>query len=129
MIRLIARICKKDTLPAATLGLAALLLCAGCIGPFRPSKTCESCSEEVNESVGCEESPNCNCVQPSCCHEGFACRMSRKCLHIVCLPCRACQCTVNFCARNENVGPPDVQSPGRFQPVPTHPVFAPSSEP
>jgi hypothetical protein len=55
--------------------------------------------------------------------------MGRKCLHMICWPGRACCGALNFCAHNESVGPPDIQAPGRFHPVPTHPVFAPVAEP
>ena len=64
-----------------------------------------------------------------CCHECCTWRIGRKCLRVICLPCRVCRGALNFCAHNEAVGPPDIQAPGRFHPVPTHPVFAPVSEP
>ena len=54
--------------------------------------------------------------------------MGRKFLHVICLPCHVCRGAINFCAHNEAVGPPEIPGPGRFHPVPTHPVFAPVPE-
>jgi hypothetical protein len=133
--RLRARIPNQVMSIKAAAGLVAVLLCAGCIGPFRATRPNDSCTEAVSESASNEQPSNCECNQQpcsheqQCCHEGFAWRTGRKCLHIICLPCRVCECAVNFCAHNDADTPPAVQCPGRFQPVPTHPVFAPVSEP
>src|SRR6185436_13722811 len=129
MLRLIARTYKRRTSLTTTAGLLAVLLCAGCIGPFRASRCGDSCGEIVSDGTSCEGPADCDCVHQPCCHEGLTWRIGRKCLHAVCLPCRVCQGAVNFCAHNEAVGPPDIQGPGRFHPVPTHPVFAPVPEP
>lgn len=133
--RLITPTTKPRMSLAAAVGLFAALLCAGCIGPFHASKKCDPCSEAVNDGGSCETGASCetpatyDCVQQPCCHEGFTWRMGRKCLHVICWPRRVCCGALNFCAHNESVGPPDIQAPGRFHPVPTHPVFAPVSEP
>lgn len=44
---------------------------------------------------------------------------------VVCWPVNKVRHIVNFCAPDGFVGPPDMVGPGRFHPVPTHPVFAP----
>src|SRR2546423_14551794 len=79
---------KQLTSIMTAAGLLAVLLCAGCIGPFRPTRPSDSCTGVVSESASNEQPSNCDCNQQSCCHEqqccheGFAWRMSRKCLHI-----------------------------------------------
>jgi hypothetical protein len=128
MSRLIPPIDKPRTSPATIAGLLAALLCAGCVGPFH-AKSCDSCSQVVEEGAACEVSRERNCIEQPCGHEDITWRIGRKCLHVICLPCRICRGTLNFCAHNEAVGPPDIQAPGRFHPVPTHPVFAPVPEP
>jgi hypothetical protein len=55
--------------------------------------------------------------------------MGHQVVRAVCFPCTIGHGVLNFCAHNEAVGPPDIQAPGRFFPVPTHPVFAPIAEP
>jgi hypothetical protein len=50
-------------------------------------------------------------------------------IHAACLPCSICCRAFNFCAPDGCIGPPDIAGPGRFHPLPTHPVFAPVPEP
>jgi len=127
--RLITQISNSRNSLAATVALLATLLCAGCIGPFRASKKCDLCSENVNDSANCETPASGDCVQKPCCHERFRWRSGCTYLHVICWPCGVCRGALNFCAHNEAVGPPDIQAPGRFHPVPTHPVFAPAPGP
>ncbi|HEX3600920.1 MAG TPA: hypothetical protein VHU84_12300 [Lacipirellulaceae bacterium] len=45
----------------------------------------------------------------------------------MCWPVKKVCHVINFCAPEGFVGPPDVMGPGRFHPVPTHPVFEPTA--
>jgi predicted amidophosphoribosyltransferase len=127
--RLIALTSKPRTSHAAIAGLLAALLCNGCTGPFRTSSSCGSCSEIVSDETSSEIAADCDCVPQPPCHVSVTARISHKCLHALYFPGRVCEGALNFCAHNEAVGPPDIQGPGRFHPVPTHPVFAPVPEP
>jgi hypothetical protein len=134
--------------PVVVVALSASLLCAGCVGPFRPSPMGAPCGDVVGEAESNEaptgpEAPEGPPVQADgdCIHRpGVSCPtdhhhmkvahdMGHQLVKAVCLPCTIFRATLNFCAHNEAVGPPDIQAPGRFAPVPTHPVFAPMAEP
>jgi hypothetical protein len=132
-------------LPAAIVALSASLLCAGCVGPFRSSPMGAPCGEIVGdvENGGGPEAPGGPLMQADgdCVHRaGASCPtghqhmkvahdMGHQLMKAVCLPCTIFRTALNFCAHNEAVGPPDIQAPGRFAPVPTRPVFAPMLEP
>ena len=136
------------TSAAAIVALSASLLCAGCVGRFRPSPMGAPCGEIVGEAESSgvpagPETPEGPPIQADgdCIHRpGVSCPtghhpmrvahdMGHQLMRAVCLPCTIFRATLNFCAHNEAVGPPDIQAPGRFAPVPTRPVFAPSVEP
>jgi hypothetical protein len=126
--RLSTRTSAHRTLLAAITGLLVVLQCVGCIGPFRRGKACESCGGHVSEGASCE-TPVCgDGGQCHCCRDGVICRTSRAIVHTVCCPYRCCCRAVNFCVPRSAVGPCDVEGPGRFHPVPTHPVVEPEPE-
>jgi hypothetical protein len=56
-------------------------------------------------------------------------RAKHALVRTVCFPYKVCCRAVNFCSPEGAVGPPDIPGPGRFHPVPTHPVFEASPEP
>ena len=96
-------------------------------------------SSRAKSSAGCSCGQCCECqtgagdrccpASKNCC----CCRILRpigNCLEpIVCWPVHKICHLVNFCAPDGFVGPPDVMGPGRFHPVPTHPVFEPGPRP
>ncbi len=106
----------------------ALPICAGCTFSIHSGACCDPCAEAPCDDVGNECSGECNCVEQHGGHAGLSTYYGHKCLHMFGWPCRVCQRAVNFCAHNEAVGPPDIQGPGRFHPVPTRPVFSPVAE-
>src|SRR3954449_630813 len=104
------------------------LVSAGCMGPFHFGRDCKTCgatadvpSCEPQENAECESKPGWNIHPWDCCVHA-SCRM------IDC-PCQACRRVVNICVPDDVVGPSQIQGPGRFHPVPTREVFAPSPEP
>ena len=121
---LITRNSKPRISFVAAAVLLAASLCTGCAIPFGASKECEPCGEPVHNGASCNAHPGLDCILwPG--HECYCSWICRNCLFGTYSPCRLCSGAVNFCAKNEAVGPPDIQAPGRFHPVPTHPVFAP----
>jgi hypothetical protein len=118
-----------------------LLICAGCVGPFARSRCSSSCAVPVDE---CDPVDNPTCGKCSACSaelcdrcvaagENCCCRIwcpIANCVEpIVCWPFQKVCHVLNFCAPDGFVGPPDVAGPGRFHPVPTHPVFEPVRPP
>lgn len=129
VFRLTARHAFRRTSHSAAHGLLSILLCAGCVGPFRGSTSSDSCGTVVSDDTACD-SPACTCCDSNkCCHDGFVCRTVGAVVHTACLPYRICCRAVNFCAPDGMVGPPDVAAPDRFHPVPTRPVFVPVPAP
>src|SRR4051794_4830787 len=112
-----------DQLPfcIAKIALLAALLCAGCISPFHRGRNCNPCDATVDAS-SCESPVDSDCEAKSCWHIHPCC----CCYDAICCvcdwPCHACRRVVNFCVPEDVVGPSPVQGPGRFHPVPTHPV-------
>lgn len=123
---------------AAAITLFALLLCAGCVATMSVNKSCGSCGSPVDACGECDE-PVCEeCGE--CAHPvghtipgvGFCCgaweSMCCFCSPVVSWPCHKVCHVVNFCAPDGCCGPPPPPGPGRFHPVPTHPVFEPVPE-
>jgi len=123
-----------------------LLLCAGCAVPCGGTKRCESCAAAVavGERGECNSPGDVDCdesgqsepqIHEQCVEQCWAtasyycCRVWQPIGHCVepVVRCSIKECchVVNFCAPEGFVGPPDVIGPGRFHPVPTHPVFEP----
>ncbi len=124
-----------------------LFLCAGCAMPWGGKNRCESCAVAVDEcgkcdSLGGDECDQCGQCEPQIYEQwveqcfvtaGYCCcrvwQPIGYCVEpIVRWPVKKCCHVVNFCAPEGFVGPPDVIGPGRFHPVPTHPVFDPGPE-
>ena len=123
--RLITDTSKTRASVILTTLLSAALLCADCVGPLRASNGYVPCGDALGDNECNENQSSCDCVHQPGCYGCCCCWIARECLCVICLPCRVCRGTLNLCAHNDAVGPPDVQGPGRFHPVPTHPVFAP----
>lgn len=125
---------------AATTALLAIALCASCAKPFHSANNFVPCSEPIADAEsfpssepcappGSSDSPKaCDCVHSTNIHTGIMRATGQSLKHVVTFPYRILDHTINFCAHNEAVGPPDIQAPGRFHPVPTHPVFEPFQE-
>jgi hypothetical protein len=132
--------------------LCGIVLCAGCIGPFACHRGSPSCGAIVDQGSDCGPD-GCNelCCADECgqCPPGDPCctvpsvsgipSTAAACVcsctgtawcwvePLVCWPQHKCGYLLNFCAPDGYVGPPDTVGPGRFHPVPTHPVFFPGS--
>src|SRR4051812_1534368 len=122
-----ARIHQSSLRMLQVVWLAALLF-AGCIGPFQLGRNCNTCGD-TTEPPSCESPASSDCEAKSCWHF----HTWGRCRDAVCCvtdwPCCACRRVVSFCVPDDVVGPSPLQGPGRFHPVPTHPVFAPTPEP
>lgn len=152
MLFLIARGSHRRIWLTAAHGLLMITLCPGCMGPFHYLKPSDSCGQLVCEDDTGDSPVSADCGSEECCHEGFGHRIGRKVVHTACLPYQVCCCVADFCVPGGVVhtaclpyriccrvanscvpdraaGPPDVAGPGRFHPVPTHPVFAPVPAP
>jgi len=108
--------------------LLAAVVCAGCIGPFRAAKKVDSCAAIVGQPANCSSDVKCGTDCEKCRQHGIVYRTAATAIDTACLPYRAGCRVVNFCVPSGVVGPPDVCGPGRFHPVPTHPVFTPAPE-
>ncbi len=120
---------------AATL----LVICfRGAICTASDRVSCAMPIEQCESPDGCSCGQCCEC-RPGICNRCFiagkncCCQIWRpigNCVEsIVCWPAHKICHLVNFCAPDGFVGPPDVMGPGRFHPVPTHPVFDPGPRP
>lgn len=128
--------------------------CATLAGRYCRNTSCgaavdaEPCAElaPTETADGCEAAPGCGSGVATCATcLSIACpdicgHAQELCYHccdfvwapvwglaepVVCWPVNKVRHVVNFCAPDGFVGPPDMVGPGRFHPVPTHPVFAP----
>lgn len=122
--------------------------CAGCGEPVagccedEPSP-CDAC--DVCEAPACEPCCQSGYCEKCWCHTQAACECctsTAKCYACgcssrvwccaepyVCWPWRKCMRVVNFCAPDGCCNPIPGPGPGRFHPVPTHPVFEPGPQP
>jgi hypothetical protein len=126
--------------PAPRLVIAALLCAANCSLSWRRSQA--QCCDPVGPCANCQSpgpADRGDCPGP-CCHlgrdghpligggfhslySGAWHRFSSTVEPVLCWPVKKCCYLVNFCAPDHFCGPPDIAGPGRFFPVPTHPVF------
>jgi hypothetical protein len=129
----------------AALSVSAALLCSGCIATVSVTNTCSSCGNPVGDCAECCQGDPGNCGE--CCecpHESCSCTGCNGickgyccgALHSVAGTCEPCVCwprhkichLFNFCAPEGWSGPLPDCGPGRFHPVPTHPVFQPGCD-
>ena len=101
--------------------LSVAIVCAGCVGPIGdwipyadPASEC-GCSDVCECDQACQVGPTGRAVNLA--KDG--CQMT----------CKVCGHVVNCYAPHDAIGPPEIPPPGRFHPVPTHPVFARGAEP
>jgi hypothetical protein len=113
---------------STALSFAIALLCTGCVGPFRGPKSCEPCAATIDDPAAGASAAGEHIEDPRH-HNGILRRTGGAIVHTTCLPYTCCCHVLNFCATDKCAGPPEVPGPGRFHPVPSHPVFAPAAEP
>jgi hypothetical protein len=101
--------------------IVAVLPCGGCVGPLQHWGWHSPAAAECGACVECEEEAECGGFCPHC---GTHFAIPVPSCHI---PCSVCGRVFNCCAPDDAIGPPEIPPPGRFHPVPTHPVFQPSS--
>src|ERR1044071_7020276 len=81
----------------ATASLLYSLLCAGCVGPFRGTKSCESCGKLVNgDEATWDATPHDTCGSDMCRHEGTFHRVGRTTVDVICLPYDATCCVTGY---------------------------------
>lgn len=122
----------------ATQLLWILLLCGGCAAPFARLRGAASCGTPVaGEDQACAGDESCSCghcaLPLGCGGYGCACCACSSAIGvaetIVCWPVHTVCYAINFCAPDGYIGPSPAPGPGRFHPVPTHPVFEPAAPP
>lgn len=129
-----------------------LVLFAGCVHSLPWSRHRAACGTLIGDMPGCDTPVPCDAPQPnaSCdshanggstgceaggcngwchwSHDGYCYRLGHPVLRLVGWPFHCCCQIINFCAPDDFTGPSVGPCPGRFHPVPTHPVFAPPAE-